>query len=135
MRLWFVLWLRSYSDERRREWSADGHARLAGCGYDRHAQRVHWSVRSGAERVGEQSVVRSCLRLSRTARRSAQAVVVGWNRAMPDGETVGARSVYLVSGAEWKCIANGSAAVDAARGNRLATSDTHRCSAHRDVIA
>src|SRR5450631_743723 len=116
MRLWCVRWLRSYSDERRREWSGDGHARLAGCGYDRHAQRVHWSVRSGAERVGEQSVVRSCLRLSRTARRSAQVVVVGWNWAMPDGETVGARPVYLASGAEWKCIANCSGPITSSAG-------------------
>src|ERR1035441_1147329 len=135
MRPWCVRLLRSCSDERRREWSADGHARLAGCGYDRHAQRVHWPLRSGAERVGEQSIVRSGLRLSRTARRSAQAVVVGWNGAVPDGKTLGARSVYLASCAEWKRIADGSATVDAARGNRLATSDTHRRSAHRDVIA
>jgi hypothetical protein len=35
-------------------------------------------------------------------------------RAVPDGKAVGARSVYLAASAEWQCIADGSATVDAA---------------------
>ena len=90
---------------------------------------------SGTERVGEQSVLRSCLRISRTARRFAEVVVVGRNGAVADGKALGARSVYLAAGAEWQCIAHGRATVDVARGNRLATSGTHGGSDDGDVIA
>src|SRR5665213_3655476 len=126
MRPWCVRWLLSCVDECHDERPAERHARVACCGSHRYAQRIHRFERAGAERACEQSALRSDFRLSRAARRSTQAVVVGWNRTLLDGQTFGARSLYLASGAEWERIAECSATLDVTRRNRLATSRAHR---------
>src|SRR5271165_827546 len=130
MRPWCVPSLRSCGDERRAERNAERnaelHARLASGGYDRHAQRVYRSKCFGAERIEEQSVLRSRLRLSRTARRSAQVDLVGRNWTLVDGETLRAWPIHLAAGADWESIANCGATVDATRGNRLETSCADR---------
>ncbi len=137
MQPWCVPWLRSCGDERCGAWDRERRierrTRLAGCGCDRHAEGVHRSERSGAACLGEQSVVRSTLRLSRSARRFAQTVVVGWNWAVLNGQTLRAWSIYLATSAEWTSIAECSATFDVARGNRLATSGSYRRAADRDV--
>jgi len=98
---WSARSLRNYSNESRGDERAVGYAHLAGCRHDRYAQRLYRALRFGAGRACKQSVVRSSVRLSRPARRFDQALVVGWNRTLLDGEAIGTRSLHLAPSAEW----------------------------------
>ncbi len=54
------------------------------------------------------------------ARRSDQVAVVGWRRAVPVRETIGARKVHLAASGERHGFADAGAVVDAAGRHRLA---------------
>jgi len=72
--------------------------------------RTHDSNRNGA---GAGTVLRTCLRVPRQARRSDQVIVVGWRRAVSISEAAGARTLRLAAGHERNRGADAGAVVDA----------------------
>src|SRR5437763_3426245 len=76
---------------------AGGDADLAGGGHDRHAQRLRQPGDASPERLRQGSVLGPRVLLPRAARRSGEAVVVGWRRAVPVCQAAGAWPLHLAA--------------------------------------
>ena len=107
------------------DWFASRNTDLAGGGSHGSAPRFHGIERDGADEAGTGSVFRPCISVSRAARRFDQDVVVGSRRFMFVREEIGARTIYLAAGDEWRGFVEPGAAIDAARRNRLAPAATY----------
>ena len=78
-----------------------------------------------AQTVLERSRTRACFRLPRPARRSDQAVVVGWRRTLSIRQASGTRPFHLAAGRRGRGIVEPRATVDAIGRHRLAAADPH----------
>src|SRR5438874_1080244 len=98
---------------------------MAGGGRHRHAQGLRQPGGTGPDGAGPGSFLGSRLLLSRTPRRSDQAVVVGWRRAVPVRQAAGARTIRLAACRGGYSGADAGAAINAARRDRLADAATN----------
>src|SRR5271168_4841265 len=110
-----------------------GDAHMDRGGRDGHAARVRGAERDGADGAGGKSVFGAGICFSREAWRSAQAVVVGWRRAVLVRETTGARKVHLAASGERHGFADARAVIDAAGRDRLAAAGAQLRSADGGV--
>src|SRR5271170_5158923 len=124
VRCWSSCW-----DDR----AGGGDAHLDRGGSDGHATRVHGVERHGADGVGGKSVFGASVCVSREARRSDQAAVVGRGRAVLVRETTGARKVHLAASGERHGFVDARAVVDVAGRDRLAAAGAQLCAADGGV--
>lgn len=89
-------------------------------GSDGHAARVRGVERDGADGARGESVFRTGVCVSRKARGSDQAAVVGRRWVVLVREEAGARKVHLATSGERNGIADARAVVDVAGRDRLA---------------
>src|SRR5512135_984002 len=92
-RSWWAFW---NSSEHVRVGGGD--ANLFGRGCDRHAQGLRGPVRSGAGPAAERAAQRPCVRLRQCATQSAEAAVLGRQRAMGLREAVREGPLSLAGG-------------------------------------
>src|SRR5271170_2151302 len=95
---------------------------MAGCWRDRHASWLRWPECAGADGAQRATVLRTCLRFSRTPRRHREAFVVGRRWAMSICQAFGARTIHLAAGYGRNCLSVACAAFDVTRRHRLAPS-------------
>src|SRR6266567_9036940 len=99
---------------------------MAGGGRDRYAKGLRQPGGAGADGAREGPVLGSCVLLSRSPRRSVEAVVVGWRWAVPVRQAAGARALHLAASRARCGGADAGATIDAAGRDRLAAAGSHR---------
>src|ERR1700687_2962873 len=96
--MWWCCVQRSsvWSDDR----AADRDAHLDCSGCDRSPSWIYGLEGDGADGAQRESVFRTCVRVSRTPRRSDQDVVVERRWSVPFREKIGARKIHLAASHE-----------------------------------
>src|SRR5271155_3078550 len=110
---------------RRDDRTAERGEHLAGVRGHRFAQWLRWIGGNRADETIRARLLGSVVRFSRSARRSDQAAVVGWGWSVSVLEAAGERPLRVAASDQRHCASDTGAAVDAARGDRLATTETH----------
>src|SRR6185369_3459531 len=109
-------------------------AHLARRGSDRHAQGLRWARRASPGGALREPVHGPRVRVPRPCGRSGEGAVVGWYGPVPLRQAARARPLRMAAGTEWRGVAECRAAVDAARGHRLAPARENVGAAARVLI-